>query len=72
MDNDHTNYTYAEASNRLKEIITCIEEDNPDVDELINLADEAVMLIAFCREKLTTTDEKIAAMLEKLATTPSE
>lgn len=58
--------TFTEAMSRLREIVSLIEENNPDVDELISLAEEAVELIRFCKEKLTATNEKVTAMLKTL------
>ncbi len=58
---------YARAVARLTEILNRVEHDSPDVDELMLLTEEAVQLIAFCREKLKTTDQKIEALLAKLS-----
>lgn len=59
--------TFTESLSRLREIVSTIENNSPDVDELILLAEEAVELIGFCRSKLTTTEEKVSSMLEKLS-----
>lgn len=77
MTNSLKNYTYREASDRLREIIASIEQqNNADIDDLIKLTEEAIELIAFCRKRLTETDEKVSSLLEKLSETeetlPSE
>lgn len=58
---------YSQAIARLTTILNTIEHESPDVDDLMVLTDEAVQLIAFCREKLKTTDKQIEALLAKLS-----
>lgn len=67
MSNPKLPSSYTEANERLTEIIAIIEQQNPDVDELISLTEEAVGLINFCREKLLRTDERVSEVLEKLS-----
>lgn len=58
--------TYAEAISRLTDIVETIEHDSPDVDRLMRLTDEAVQLIAYCRETLKVTDKRIEELLAQL------
>ena len=58
--------TYAEAISRLTDIVETIEHDSPDVDRLMQLTDEAVQLIAYCRETLKVTDNRIEELLAQL------
>lgn len=58
--------TYAEASERLSLIVRHIEQENPDVDELTKLVEEAVELSKFCREKLRRADEQLAEIMARL------
>lgn len=58
--------TYAQAIERLTNIVETIEHDSPDVDLLMELTDEAVQLIAFCRETLKVTDKRIEELLAQL------
>ncbi|KGO00402.1 hydrolase [Porphyromonas macacae] len=60
------NRTYNEASARLEEIVAIIEHNNPDVDELTRLVEEAVELVAFCRDKLTGTDKQLETLMARL------
>lgn len=67
MEKSSNKATFTESLDRLREIVATIESKNPDVDELILLAEEAVELISFCRTKLTSTEEKVSSMLDKLS-----
>lgn len=58
--------TYAEASQRLEQIVQYIEHDSPDVDELTKLVEEAVELSKFCRNKLTKADEQLSEIMARL------
>ena len=50
--------SYKEASLRLDEILRYIEGENPDVDELFKLVQEAVELTKLCRNRLTEADKQ--------------
>ncbi|MDO4671957.1 exodeoxyribonuclease VII small subunit [Falsiporphyromonas endometrii] len=58
--------TYSQAMERLEEIIQKIEHESPDVDELTKLVAEAVELVKFSKEKLTTADKKLEELIAKL------
>lgn len=58
--------TYRKASARLEEIIHCIEHENPDVDELTQMVEEAIELMVFCRNKLTQTDRKLEELMARI------
>lgn len=58
--------TYKEAASRLDAIVRRIEQENPDVDELTRLVEEAVQLTKFCREKLTKADEQLTSLMAQL------
>lgn len=47
-------------------IVRHIEQENPDVDELTKLVEEAVELSKFCREKLRKADEQLAEIMARL------
>ncbi|MBR4967134.1 MAG: exodeoxyribonuclease VII small subunit [Bacteroidaceae bacterium] len=57
--------TYAEAMNRLEEIVGKVQDGRIDIDELAGLLKEAQELINFCREKLYKVDEEIKALTEE-------
>ncbi len=57
--------TYEQAMKRLEEIVSLIESNELDIDNLGERLKEAQGLIKFCRDKLYKTDEEIKKMLEK-------
>ena len=57
--------TYAEAMNRLEEIVGKVQDGRIDIDELAGLLKEAQELVNFCREKLYKVDEEIKALTEE-------
>lgn len=56
---------YEEAIKELETIVSQIEKNELDIDELTVRLKEAQQLIKFCKDKLYRTDEKIKAMLEE-------
>lgn len=58
--------SYSQATERLAEIIEIIEHRSCNVDELLTLTDEAVQLVAYCKDKLNETDKKVESLLHKL------
>lgn len=55
--------TYAEAMKRLETIVSRIESNELDIDELGENLKEAQKLIKCCREKLYKADTEIKKML---------
>lgn len=51
--------TYEEALDRLKEIVTKLEQKQVKIDELAGTVQEAKKLVDFCREKLDKTESEI-------------
>lgn len=58
--------TYKEAMNRINEIVTTIEGDDLDIDELTALVKEATGLIASCKTKLQNAETDLQTSLDKL------
>ncbi len=58
--------TYTEAADRLEAIVSRIEHESPDVDELTKLVEEAIDLTRFCRDKLTKADKQLEELMAKL------
>lgn len=56
---------YEEAINQLESIVTQIENNEFDIDQLAERLKEAQKLIKLCRDKLYKTDEKIKVLLDK-------
>ena len=53
------NPSYEEALQELQQIVTQLQEDAISVDELSEKVQRAAELIAYCREKLRTTEENL-------------
>ncbi|MDR3195067.1 MAG: exodeoxyribonuclease VII small subunit [Tannerella sp.] len=58
--------TYNESVQRLRAIVTDIEQGGLDVDVLSGKVKEASQLIKFCKEKLGKTDGEVKKILEEL------
>jgi exodeoxyribonuclease VII small subunit len=58
--------TYAEAMKRLQAIVSAVESDELDVDQLTVKLKEAKELITFCKDKLTSTSDEVKKILESL------
>jgi exodeoxyribonuclease VII small subunit len=58
--------TYEKAYNELQEIITAIETGDVSVDLLSEKVKRAAELIAFCKEKLTATEQDVQQILADL------
>ena len=54
---------YEEAIKELETIVSQIEKNELDIDQLTNRLKEAQKLIKLCKDKLYKTDEEIKAML---------
>ena len=55
---------YEEAIQQLETIVSQIENNELDIDQLADHLKEAQKLIKQCKDKLYKTDEKIKALLE--------
>jgi len=66
MGNTHT---YNDAFEELQSIVSEIESGQTNVDELTEKIRRASQLIAFCKAKLTSSEEEVEKLLAKLAAT---
>ena len=57
---------YAEAKAEIEKIVSLIDSDELDVDQLTVYVKRASKLVAFCKQKLTETDEELQKILEEL------
>ena len=64
MVNEELNYT--SAMKELEEIVQQLQRPDCEIDKLCQLTERSVKLIAFCKDKLTKTDERLAKVLEGL------
>ena len=60
--------TYTEAKKEIEKIVSLIDSDELDVDQLSKHVKRASQLIAFCKQKLSETDEELQKILEELNT----
>lgn len=58
------NLTYTQAMKELEQIVAQLEDNSLDIDQLSEKVKKAQRLIAFCRERLTQTDEEVKKLLQ--------
>lgn len=56
--------TYTEAMAELEKLVSRIEQNDVDIDELQSLLKEAQALIKYCKEKLYKADTEVKKLLE--------
>lgn len=57
--------TYAQALARLEDIVSRIDNNELEIDELAEKIKEANEIIAFCSDKLTKADQEIEKLLSE-------
>ncbi|HLN52925.1 MAG TPA: exodeoxyribonuclease VII small subunit [Lentimicrobium sp.] len=63
MENRDEQLTYATAVNELEQIIAEMEDASVGVDELTEKVKRASLLLQFCRNKLTSTEQEVNNIL---------
>lgn len=58
--------SYNEAMAEVEQILSSLEKDNPDIDEMSRNVKRAVELLQICRQKLYQTDEEIRKVFDDL------
>lgn len=58
--------TYRQALAELEKIVSKIENEEPDVDELNALVKKASELVKYCKNKLRSTEEELKKSLDEL------
>ena len=58
--------TYTSAIKELEEIVQKLQRPDCEIDQLCQLTERSVKLLAFCKEKLTKTDEQLVKLLDSL------
>ena len=58
--------TYKQALQRIEQIVSEIEGDNPDVDRLTDLVKEGLELLNFCKKHLKDTEQELSTALQDL------
>ena len=56
---------YEEAVNELETIVSRMERDELDIDQLTEQLKRAKELVKLCKDKLTKTDEEIKKLLDE-------
>ncbi|MCC5932311.1 MAG: exodeoxyribonuclease VII small subunit [Cyclobacteriaceae bacterium] len=57
--------TYKEALAKIEEIVSKVENGEPDIDELAGMVKTATELIRYCKEKLRQTEDDLNKILEE-------
>ncbi len=55
--------TYKQAFQRIEQIVSEIEGEDPDVDKLTDLVKEGLDLLKYCKQHLRTTEEDLKSTL---------
>ena len=58
--------TYAEAIAELEAIVSKLQNNVCEIDELKNYTTRSLTLLRFCKEKLFETDKEVKKILEEL------
>ena len=58
--------TYTSAMKELEEIVQKLQRTDCEIDQLCQLTERSVKLLAFCKEKLTKTDKELVKLLDGL------
>lgn len=58
--------TYKEAICEIESIISQMENDDMDVDELTSKVKRASLLLKFCREKLFETESEVEKVIKEI------
>ena len=60
-----TNLTFEEAMKRLEEITNLLQKNDCTLDESLKLYEEGLQLSAFCDQKLSAFNEKLAELVKE-------
>lgn len=58
--------TYREAITEIEEILSSIENDELDVDELAEKVKRVTQLLKFCKDKLYKTQDEVEKVLKEM------
>lgn len=61
--------TYRDAMTELSQILSDIEGDQIDLDELASKVERAALLLRFCRKKILDTEMQVKSVIDGLDTT---
>ena len=66
MPKNEEKLSYTSAMKELEEIVQTLQRPDCEVDQLCQLTERSVKLLAFCKDKLTKTDEKLVKLLDQI------
>lgn len=66
MSKKEEKLTYTSAMKELEEIVQKLQRPDCEIDQLCQLTERSVKLLAFCKDKLTKTDEELVKLLEQI------
>lgn len=58
--------SYTSAMKELEEIVQKLQRPDCEIDQLCELTRRSTVLIKYCKERLTQTDEELVKVLENL------
>ena len=61
-----TPQTYKEAFQRIEQIVSEIEGEDPDVDKLTDLVREGLELLKYCKQRLRSTEDNLKSAFGEL------
>lgn len=64
--NKETNLTYQQAIEELEQIISELENENIDLDDLLKKVERATFLITYCKKKLKNSKTNLEKSIQKL------
>lgn len=66
MSKKEEKLTYTSAMKELEEIVQKLQRPDCEIDQLCQLTERSVKLLAFCKDKLTKTDKELVKLLEQI------
>lgn len=66
MSTKEEKLTYTSAMQELEEIVQKLQRPDCEIDQLCQLTERSVKLLAFCKDKLTKTDTELVKLLEQI------
>lgn len=64
MPKEIHNLTFEEASQRLEAIVQRLEQGELNLDESLDMFEEAITLANYCRKKLSAAEQRLSVLLE--------
>lgn len=72
MEQQQSPESYTAAITELEELVRKMQDNNCDLDSLAKYTVRAKVLITYCRDRLTKTDEQLKSILKELESNNNE